>query len=141
MPNMGLFDSLAKQALGSMLGGKGMDGITEAASSMLNQAGGLEGMKAKFEQAGLGEKFQSWTSTGDNQPVEPSQLQSVLGSDLVQSVAGKLGMDSAKLSGLLADFLPKIIDQLTPKGQIETNNPSSNDLQGAIGNLMKGFLG
>lgn len=138
---MGLFDSLAKQALGSMLGGKGMDGLTDAASSLLSQAGGLEGLKSRFEQAGLGEKFQSWTSTGANEPVQASQLEGVLGSEAIQGLAAKLGMDSAKISSLLADFLPKIIDQLTPKGQIDNNHPSSNDLQGAIGNLMKGFFG
>jgi uncharacterized protein YidB (DUF937 family) len=138
---MGLFDSLAKQALGGMLGGKGMDGLTEAASSVLQQSGGLEGLKSRFEQAGLADKFDSWTSTGTNQAVEGSQLEGILGSDLVQGLAAKLGMDSSKLSGLLADLLPKIIDQLTPSGRIEKNEPSSGDLQGAIGNLMKGFLG
>lgn len=138
---MGLFDSLAKQAMSSMLGGKGMDGITEAASSLLNQSGGLEGLKGKFEKAGLGDKFESWTSSSANQPVDPAQVESAVGSDLIQAVASKLGMDSVKLQGLLAQFLPKIIDHLTPNGKIDKNNPSSNDLQGALGSLMKGFFG
>ena len=62
---MGLFDALAKQAIGSMLGGNS-NPPSEILSGLLSQAGGLSGLMGKFDQAGLKDTFSSWVSTGEN---------------------------------------------------------------------------
>ena len=120
---MGLLDSL----LGG-LGGKsqqpatgGTDAIAGVLSAVLAQNGGVQGLMSKFSQGGLGEVFSSWVGTGENQPVSPSQVQSVLGSEQVQALAAKLGIDPAMASGLLAQYLPKVVDKLTPAGQVDPN--------------------
>ncbi len=137
---MGLFDALAKQAIGSILGGGGSQ-PSDLLSSLLNQAGGLPGLMQKFNQAGLSEVFASWVSTGDNQAVQPAQLEQALGSEAISGLAGKLGLDTSTVLPLLSQFLPQVIDKLTPKGAVENPNPSSDQLQNVLASVMKGGLG
>ena len=128
---MGLLDSLLGDLAGkpdSPIGTPGgTDPLVGALSGMLAQNGGLQGLMGKFSQGGLGDVFSSWVGTGNNQPVSASQIQNVLGSGQVQALAAKLGIDPAMASTLLAQYLPMIIDKLTPHGQI---NPAADHPQG-----------
>jgi uncharacterized protein YidB (DUF937 family) len=154
---MGLFDSLAKQALGGILGGGGTSGgldlgtlmklasnsdqASGAVSGLLNQVGGISGLLSKFQSAGLGDVAASWVGSGENQAVEPAKIESALGTDVVQGFASKLGLDSAQLLPLLSQFLPVIIDKLTPAGKVEAEQPSADMLQNVIASVLKGGLG
>jgi uncharacterized protein YidB (DUF937 family) len=154
---MGLFDSLAKQALGGILGGGGGSGgldigtlmklaansdqASGALSGLLNQVGGISGLLAKFQSAGLGDVVASWVGSGENQAVEPAKIESALGSDVVQGFASKLGLSGTQLLPLLTQFLPVIIDKLTPAGKVEAEQPSADMLQNVIASVLKGGLG
>jgi uncharacterized protein YidB (DUF937 family) len=107
--------------------------------SLLASAGGLQGLLAKLQSGGLGEAAQSWIGTGANQPVSGDQLGSALGPDLMGMIASQLGGSQAQASGTLAELLPGLIDQLTPKGQL----PTDNDLGGlgGLGALLGGGQG
>lgn len=94
----------------------------------------------KFNQAGLADVFSSWVSTGANQAVQPDQLKQALGSDAIADAAGKLGIDTNTIMPLLAQFLPQIIDKLTPNGAIEGETPSSAQLQNVVAGVMKSGL-
>ena len=107
---MGLFDGV----IGGLVGA----GITTAVQGYIEKQGGLPAVVAKFEQQGLGGVVQSWIGTGPNQPVSPEQLEKVLGSDLVQQLAGKIGMGAPELLQKLAQILPETVDKMTPKGVI-----------------------
>lgn len=137
---MGLFDALAKQAIGSFLGSSGGQ-PTNILSSLLNQAGGIPGLMQRFQQAGLTEVFASWVSTGQNQPVQPAQMEQALGKDAISDLAGRLGLDSQTVLPLLSQFLPQVIDKLTPNGQVDEANPSDDQLQNVLASVMKGGLG
>lgn len=137
---MGLFDSLAKQAMGSLLGGSSGQS-SDFLSSLLNQAGGLPGLKQKFNQAGLTEIFASWVSTGENKPVQPAQMEQALGADAVADLAQKLGLNVNMVLPLISQFLPQVIDKLTPKGVVEDQQPSGDQLQDVLASVMKGGLG
>ncbi len=139
---MGLFDTLAKQAIGSLLGGSGSGNTqTDLLSSLLNQAGGLPGLMQKFNQAGLADTFSSWVSTGENKAIQPDQLKQALGSEAISDVASKVGLDTNTIMPLLAQFLPQIIDKLTPNGAIENQAPNADQLQNVVASVMKGGLG
>jgi len=139
---MGLLDTFAKQALGSMLGGKsGQSDPVSMLSGLMSESGGLNGLMGQFQKAGLGDQFASWVSRGENQPVNEDQVQSALGADAIQGLANKLGMNAGSLLPMLSQFLPQVIDKLTPKGQIETNEPSGDQIQGVLGSIMKSGLG
>ena len=96
-------------------------GIADVLGSLLASNGGhggLEGLVAKFAQAGLGNVVQSWIGSGTNLPVSGDQISSVLGSDVMSGLAAKLGMDHGAASGQIASMLPGLIDSLTPHGKV-----------------------
>ena len=86
---------------------------------LLAQSGGLQGLANKFAQSGQGNGFQSWVGMGENQPVSSNQIQNALGSEQVNAIATRMGVDPAIASTFLAEYLPKIVDKLTPAGKID----------------------
>lgn len=138
---MGLFDSLAKNALGSMLGGSSNQDPAAMLAGLLSDMGGLHGLSAKFEQAGFGSHFSSWVSTGENQTIDPQQLEGTVGMAEIEKLAGKVGMNVSTVLPLLTQFLPVVIDKLTPKGHIEDNLPSGSQVQNALMSAITGSLG
>lgn len=123
---MGLLDQLAGSVLGGALGGlqqqNGNSPLLQVAMNLIQQNGGLPGLLAKFQQAGLGQHVDSWVSTGANLPISPDQLHQVLGSGAIGQIASQLGMDHGQVSGGLAQILPQLINQLTPNGQVPANH-------------------
>ena len=138
---MGLFDTLAKNALGSMLGGSSRQDPAAMLSGLLSEAGGLEGLMSQFQSVGFGSQFASWVSTADNQPLSEDQMQSAIGPEALQGLASKLGMQTGTVLPLLAQFLPQVIDKLTPQGQITDNHPSSGQLQSVLTSVISSSLG
>lgn len=134
---MGLFDSVVS-AVSQHVQQQG--GIAQAVSSLLannGELGGLGGLLAKFEQAGLGDIVNSWIGNGANQPISAEQLSGVLGSDMMAKVAGPLGLDASQLSGQLSNLLPGLVDKLTPTGSAPVAGlGDSGDLMGLLGGLL-----
>jgi uncharacterized protein YidB (DUF937 family) len=115
----------AGQSGNSMQGGSLMDLAT---SMIQGQSGGLGGLLAKFQSAGLGEQADSWVSTGANKPVTPDQMSSALGSNSLASMAQKFGINPQMAGAALATLLPMVIDHLTPKGRVEPSQNLDTDL-------------
>ena len=138
---MGLFDTLAKNALGSMLGGSSKQDPAAMLSGLLSEAGGIEGLMSQFQSAGFSSQFASWVSTGENQPLSEDQMHSAIGAEALQGLASKLGMNTGTVLPLLAQFLPQVIDKLTPQGQIADNHPSSGQLQSVLTSVISSSLG
>ena len=140
---MGLLDSM----LGGLAGKTTAAGGTEAAAvaavlgAVLTQNGGVQGLMNKFSQGGLGGAFSSWVGTGENQPVSATQVHDALGSEQVQALAAKVGIDPATVSGLLAQFLPKVVDKLTPAGQVDPNAEHQQGLASLLPSLLQSFGG
>ena len=112
---MGLLDNLA----GSLLGGNTSTSspLAKSVIDMLGQGGGLGGLVQAFQQSGLGHLMDSWIGTGQNLPVSPGQIQQALGPK-VQELAQQHGMSADAVSQALSQFLPGLIDHLTPNGQV-----------------------
>jgi uncharacterized protein YidB (DUF937 family) len=131
-------------SLGGMGGGLGdLGGLAGALGGLLannGEQGGLGGLVSKFEQAGMGDVIGSWVGKGENAPISGGQLQDVLGSDVISSIAQKLGINAATLLPMLATLLPTLIDQLTPKGQVPAEGLGNQDdlLASLSGLLQKG---
>ena len=96
-----------------------------------SQPGGIGGVLQKFEGAGLGGVAQSWLGGGQNQPVSSDQVQGALGSDAVGQVAGQLGVPQDQAAGHIAQFLPMIMDHLSPGGQAPAGG-GTGELQGLM---------
>jgi len=124
---MGLLDSILGAATGKSDASGEANPLIGIVGGLLAQSGGLQGLANKFAQSGQGNAFQSWVGMGENQPVSSGQIQNALGSEQVSAIAAKMGIDPAQASGFLAEYLPKIVDKLTPAGKID---PSADHQQG-----------
>lgn len=139
---MGLLDMI----LGAVTGKSGSAGdsahpLGAALNSLLEQNGGLQGLMTKFSEGGLGEVFSSWVGMGDNKSVSGDQINKLLGSDQVRSLASNLGIDPSKASGFLADYLPKIVDKLTPTGELGAGGDQAGGLAALLPSLLSSIAG
>src|SRR4029077_13070913 len=118
---MVLFDSILGAVSGKSDASGQANPLIGIVGGLLTQSGGLQGLANKFSQSGQGNAFQSWVGMGENEPISSNQVQSVLGSEQVNAIATKMGVDPAIASTFLAEYLPKIVDKLTPAGKIDPN--------------------
>ena len=114
---MGLLDSIAGMAGQALSSGSGSNPLLQDVLGMLqNHPGGIGGLVEQFQSKGLGDIASSWVGKGENLPISGEQLQGVLGSDVVSSMAAKFGVSQDQI----AQFLPQIVDKLTPNGAVES---------------------
>ncbi len=50
------------------------------------------------------------------------QIQSVVGRENIQKFAAKAGIDPDQASAKLAEYLPQVVDKLTPNGEVPQGN-------------------
>jgi len=131
---MGLLD-IAKELLGGNQTSGAGDMVGTVVQVLNGRAGGLDGVLQSLQKGGLGDAVNSWVGTGSNAPVTGGQLESVLGSGVVQDLASKLGISPADAASHLSELLPGIIDHLTPNGEVPQGG-----LAGAGMDLVKGLL-
>ncbi|HEY9210571.1 MAG TPA: YidB family protein [Methylotenera sp.] len=126
---MGLFDSIAGNMLGKLGGEKGA--IAQVAIDLFNQNGGLPGVLEKFKAAGFTDEVASWVGKGANLPISAPQVVQVLGSSTIQTAANKLGINADEISAKIAEYLPQVVDRMTPNGEVSKDS----------GNLLATLLG
>ncbi|MFG6432196.1 YidB family protein [Roseateles sp. LYH14W] len=142
---MGLLDNMlgaATQALGGQSGGGRLDWAALLSGLLANGSlqGGLPGLLQQLQAGGLGEQVQSWISTGANQPVSGEQLSGALGGagGLLGQLAQQAGVSPAEAGDQLSQWLPQIVDRLTPNGQLPADLGAGGlgDLAGMLGGLL-----
>ena len=100
--------------------------------------GGLPGLMAKFQQAGLGNVIASWLGSGPNQAISGEQLSNVLGSGPLGQIAAQLGVGPGAAAGQLAQVLPGLVDQLSPRGEAPQGGfGNASDLFGMLGGMLR----
>jgi uncharacterized protein YidB (DUF937 family) len=95
--------------LGNILAGTSVGGLL---------TNGLNEMMDKFNQAGHGDKVDSWVGTGPNKDVAPTDLKNALGPDVLSALARATGMSEQDLLAKLSRELPQAVDKYTPAGRI-----------------------
>jgi len=105
----GNLGDLFKNGLGGVLAGG-------AAGSVLS--GGLNDLLKQFQQGGKGDVANSWIGTGTNQSISPDDLGKLLQSDQVKTLMEHSGLSRDDLLGALSEYLPQLVDQLTPHGRV-----------------------
>ena len=114
----GLSDVL-KGGLGGLLAGG-------AAGSMIS--GGLGDLLNQFQQKGQGDTANSWVSNGPNKQIAPGDLANALGADQIDSLSSQSGLSRDELLKGLSQYLPDVINHLTPDGRL----PNENELSGRL---------
>ena len=110
---------LLKGPLGGLLGGA-------AAGSVIS--GGLGDLMKQLQQGGQGDAANSWVGTGQNKAIAPNDLAKALGADQIESLASQSGMSRDDLLSGLSQYLPKVVDHLTPDGRLPTEDEVSDRL-------------
>jgi uncharacterized protein YidB (DUF937 family) len=82
--------------------------------------GGLKDLIGKLSAGGVGPQVNSWVSHEANEPVQPVQLGSALGQNVINELSQRTGMNQQELLKQLAAVLPQIISHLTPNGRMPT---------------------
>lgn len=110
---------LMRGGLGGLLAGG-------AAGSVLS--GGLNDLLKQFQQKGHGDAVDSWVGTGPNKTIAPKELGQALGSDQVNALLAQTGMSREDLLGALSQYLPQVVDRLTPQGRLPTDQEAQRML-------------
>ncbi|OQX73568.1 MAG: hypothetical protein B6D59_05290 [Campylobacteraceae bacterium 4484_4] len=111
---------LFKERLGDQAGEMDDNSLMDALSGLLsNEEGGLDlsNIMSALTNGDLGSIVSSWIGSGENAPIEGSQLSELLGSDQISAFAEKLGIDTDTALSGLTDALPNMIDRATPEGE------------------------
>ena len=138
---MGLLDSILGAASGKTDASGEANPLIGILGGLLAQSGGLQGLASKFAQSGQGNAFKSWVGMGENQPVSSNQIQNVLGSEQVSAIATRMGVDPAVASTFLAEYLPKIVDKLTPAGKVDPAADHQQGLAAMLPSLLQSLNG
>ena len=77
----------------------------------------------------------------ENQPVSNDQIQNALGPEQVNAMAAKMGVDPAVASTFLAEYLPKIVDKLTPAGKVDPTADHQQGLAAMLPSLLQSLGG
>ena len=85
---------------------------------LTSREGGLNALTQNFEQNGLRHIISSWIGNGENAPISPDQIKSVLGNDCVANLAKKVGISPDTATQYLTKSLPSLVDALTPNGKV-----------------------
>lgn len=81
--------------------------------------GGIEGFAEALRAGGLSEALDSWIADGPNLPVDADAIVAALGEARIAELAAAFNLPAAPLPGLMARFLPVIVDRLSPDGTFE----------------------
>jgi putative toxin-antitoxin system antitoxin component (TIGR02293 family) len=82
--------------------------------------GGLTDLIGKLSAGGVAPQVSSWVGRGANEPIQPGQLGSALGQNVLNELSQRTGMSQQELLDQLATVLPQIINHLTPTGRMPT---------------------
>ncbi len=135
---MGLMDLADQMMGGSEQGGDAKARLLTAVLGMIqNHPGGLQGLLGQFQQNGLGEHVASWVGTGENIPLDASQVQQAFGGEQMEAIVQQSGLTLASVRSGLGALLPEFINHLTPNGQV----PQGEEASQGLGSLLLGFLG
>lgn len=101
-----------------------------------DSTGGIEGIRNRAQRQGLSDIISSWIGTGQNRPITPDQVTDVLGRERVEALSQRAGIPASEGANVLSQFLPELIDKLTPEGHVPQKGQMST-----IGKVLLGGLG
>lgn len=128
---MGLLDNLK-----SAMSGGSTDGMLGSVMGMIGgNEGGLNGLIESFKSKGLGDLIGSWVGTGQNKAFTGDQVQQWLGDGKIKELADKHGVDVNTVKAKVSEYLPGLVDKLTPDGKVPEGDMLNKGL-----NALKGLL-
>ena len=132
---MGLLDSI----MGTLGKGGGKDVMSQLATMLTGKGGdgmGLSRLLDQFKGAGMGDKAESWVSKGENQSLDPDEVEKAIGSERLAKMSKQTGESVGALKTDLSKMIPDAVNKLTPDGKM----PSPGELMNMVKGLDLGKL-
>jgi uncharacterized protein YidB (DUF937 family) len=126
-PSGGPLGGSSGGSLGNILAG-GLGGLLGGGAAGSVISGGLGDLLKQLQQGGHTETANSWVGKGENKPIAPGDLASALGADQIDQLSSQSGLSRDELLNGLSQYLPKVVDHLTPDGRL----PNDSELAGRI---------
>ena len=135
---MGLLDTIEGMAGQSAQGTNTNANVAGGLMQALEEhPGGLAGVISSFQNNGMAEHVQNW-STGQQQTATPDQIQQGLGgTGFIESVAAKAGVSPQVAQTALATLLPVVMAHFTNGGQ---QAPPQSGFGGMASQILGKFL-
>lgn len=124
-PPVNTADSGGLGGLGGLLKG-GLGGLLAGGAAGTVLSGGLGDLLNQLQQSGHGETANSWVGKGENKPIAPGDLANALGADQIESLSAQSGLSREELLSGLSQYLPQVVDHLTPDGRLPNENEISS---------------
>ncbi len=125
---MGLFSHIAGKVAGKVVGkvsgDKTQGAMVQAGIDLFEEYGGLQGILDKFKAIGLTKEVDSWIGEGPNLPITPKHIEQVMGRATVAEAAKRFDISGKVICAKLAEYLPRVVDELTPEGKVPRNQAS-----------------
>ncbi len=111
--------NILKGGLGGLLAGGAAGGVL---------SGGLNDLLKQFQQAGQGEVAKSWVDNGPNKSISSDDLAKALGADQINTLMAHSGLSRQDLLSGLSQYLPEVVNHLTPDGRLPTEQELSRSI-------------
>jgi len=122
MPGGGIDGGGMSGGLGGLLKG-GLGGLLAGGAAGSVISGGLGDLLKQLQQNGHGETANSWVGPGANKPISSGDL-----ADQINALSAQSGLSRDDLLAGLSQYLPDVVNQLTPDGRL----PTESELSGRI---------
>ena len=103
----------------------GLGGLIAGGAAGSVISGGLGDLLKQFQQQGQGDTASSWVGKGENKSIAPGDLGKALGIDQINALTSQTGLSRDDLLQGLSQYLPDVVDQLTPDGRLPTEQELS----------------
>ncbi len=101
----------------------GLGGLLAGGTAGSVLGGGLNDLLKQLQQSGHHEETNSWVGSGPNKTIAPNDLAKALGADQINALMEHTGLSREELLEGLSQHLPRVVDQLTPEGQVPRKIP------------------
>ena len=111
--------------------------LAESLLDMLQDenTGGIEGIRSRAQRQGLGDIVSSWIGTGRNRSITSDQVADILGRERVETLSQRAGISASQGANVLSQFLPELLDKLTPEGRVPDKSQMSTMGKALLGGL------
>ena len=107
----------------------GLGGLLGAGAAGTVLSGGLNDLLKQFQQAGHGNTANSWVGNGPNKSISADDLAKVLDSDQIKTLMAHAGLSRDEVLNALSEHLPGLVNEMTPNGQLPTEQEVSRMFQ------------
>ncbi|MFL1732752.1 YidB family protein [Moraxella oculi] len=106
----------------------------------IQKNGGLSGVLSKLQGSGLGEKAQSWVNIDkDNDGIDAQDVARLFGNQEISEVCSQTGASEQEVCQGIADLLPQVVNDLTPKGDLGSEQQANDEIAQILSQLKGRF--